>query len=109
MKSAPKISSNSRSPRSDSSASPAQRSFPLTDHSYQSRAEVETRSASSAASIQQPRALRELHTFRSISTEFFGTEATVNYVADVVFFACITCIAAWPIVVAIHQLTRWTI
>lgn len=107
MKSTLQISSNPRSPRSDSRASSEQRNFPVTDHSYQSS--VETRSASSATTAWETSGLRELHTFRNISNEFFGGEATIDYVAEAVFFAWITCIAAWPIGVAIHQLVRWTI
>ena len=52
---------------------------------------------------------RELHTFRDISNKFFGGEATIDFVAESILFAWITCIAAWPIGLAIYQLTRWTI
>lgn len=109
MKSTLQISSNRRSPRSDSPASHEQRNFPLTDHSYQTSVEVETRRASSTATATEIRGPRELHSFRNISNEFFGREATADYVAEAVFFAWITCIAAWPIGVAIYQLMRWTI
>lgn len=107
MKSAAQISSNPRSPRSDSRASSQQRNFPLTDHSYQSN--VETRSASSATTAWETSGLREVRTFRNISNEFFGGEATIDYIAEATLFASITCIAAWPIGVAIYQLMRWTI
>jgi hypothetical protein len=108
MKSAPKISSNPRS-RNDRRASHGQRNFPLTDHSYQTSVEVETGGASSTATAKETRGPRELHAFRSISNEFFGREATTEYIVEAAFFAWITCIAAWPMGVAIYQLMRWTI
>jgi hypothetical protein len=109
MKSTPQISSNRRSPRSDSLASHEQRNFPLTDHSYQTSVEVETRRPSSTATATEIRGPRELHSFRNISNEFFGSEATIEYIVEAALFAWITCTAAWPIAVAIHQLVRWTI
>lgn len=107
MKSISQISSSPRFPRSDSHASRECPKFPSTDQSYQSS--VETHSAGSTTSAKETRGLRELRTFRNISNEFFGSEATVAYVAEAVFFAWITCIAAWPVGLAIYQLMRWTI
>lgn len=51
----------------------------------------------------------ELRTFRKVSKEFFGVEAGRDYIAEAILFVCISCVAAWPIAIAIHQLTRWTI
>lgn len=107
MKPTPKITSNPRSSRSDSRALDEQRNFPVIDHSYQTS--VETCSATSTATAKELRNPRELHAFRNISNEFFGSEATIEYIAEAAFFAWITCIAAWPIGVAIYQLMRWTI
>ena len=51
----------------------------------------------------------ELRTFRKISRDFLGEEAGRDYIGEAILFACIACVAAWPIAIAIHQLTRWTI
>jgi hypothetical protein len=109
MKSTPQINSNPRS-HGDNRASHERRNFPLTDHSYQSTVELETRPASSTATTaNELRNPREVHAFRSISNEFFGSEATIEYTVEAALFAWITCIAAWPMGVAIYQLMRWTI
>ena len=106
MKSKSQITSDLRSPRDDNHVSRNQRTFPLTDHSYQPT--IERRSSSTHAP-KETRGLSESQTFRRISSEFFGAESTANYVMEVVFFAWITCIAAWPMGVTIYQLTRWMI
>jgi hypothetical protein len=97
MKPTPQLSSNQR-------ALHDRRSFPITDYSFQSTAEtVAQPSAISAKGVS------ELRTFRKVSNEFFGVEANRDYLAEAILFVCISCVAAWPIVIAIHQLTRWMI
>jgi hypothetical protein len=106
MKIKSQITSNQHYRRSDNNRLRAQRSFPLTDYSYQST--IETRS-SSTGTAKETHALREVRSFREISNEFLGAETTVNYVAEAIFFIGITCVAAWPVGTVIHQLTRWMI
>jgi hypothetical protein len=36
--------------------------------------------------------------FHKLSSEFLGTETSRDYVAELLFFILITCVAAWPIV-----------
>ena len=91
MKPTPQISSSQRK----------QRSFPLTDYQYQTGLE----SADRAVGRKTPVA-RELRTFRKLSTEFFVTEASRDYVAELLFFILITGIAAWPIISSMVAITR---
>jgi hypothetical protein len=95
MKPTPQISPSRHDSRGDSS--------PLTDYAYQLTAETVDRS-----SIAE-RAISERRTFRKVSTQFFGAEATREYVTEAIFFFGISCVAAWPLSVVIHQLTRWMI
>jgi hypothetical protein len=99
MKPIPHFNSAPRHSRDDSRALCDRRSFPLTDHSFQSTDETVAR-----ASAISEKGVSELRTFRKISNEFFGTEMNRDSVAEFVFFALITVIAAWPITLMIHQL-----
>lgn len=42
--------------------------------------------------------------FRNLSKEFLGAETTRSYVAEVVFFAIIVGVSAWPMVSMVHAL-----
>lgn len=42
--------------------------------------------------------------FRDLSNKFLGAETTFNYVAEVLFFAIIVGVSAWPIVSMIQAL-----
>jgi hypothetical protein len=53
--------------------------------------------------------MAELRTFRKVSRDFLGAEMTRDYVAEALFFVSMTCVAAWPVGIVIHQLTRWMI
>jgi len=97
MKPTPTLDSNPRHSRDC-------RSFPLTDYSYQSNVET-----AAQLSVISQKGISELRTFRKVSRDFLGAEAGRDYIAEVILFACISCVAAWPIAIAIHQLTRWTI
>jgi hypothetical protein len=80
------------------------RNFPLTDYSFQSTAETVARPSAISA-----KGVSELRTFRKVSKEFFGVEAGRDYLAEAILFVCLSCVAAWPIAITIHQLTRWMI
>ena len=90
MKPTPQISPSRHDLRGDSS--------PLTDYAYQLSGKAIDRS-----SVAE-KALSERRTFRKVSKDFFGAEATREYVTEAIFFLLISCIAAWPVTVAIHQL-----
>src|SRR6202162_4343291 len=104
MKPTPQVSSSQRYPRGDSRASGDHRSCPLTDYSFQSTAEALSRSSAIAE-----KGIAELRTFRKISREYFGAEAGGEYLKEGIFFAWITCVAAWPITVMMYELTRMMI
>jgi hypothetical protein len=91
MKPTPQISSKQRKARS----------FPLTDHQYQTSA----LSANRAVAKKTPTA-SELKTFRKLSTQFFATETPRDYIAELFFFILISGIAAWPIISSIVAITR---
>ena len=99
MKPTPEISLDGHDSHSDSDALRAHRSSPLTDYSYHSTAEAIDRSSAIAE-----KANAELRTFRKISGKFFGAEANREFVAEALFFALISCVAAWPVSVMIRQL-----
>jgi hypothetical protein len=104
MKPTPHFNSSQRDSHNDNHASCDRRNFPLTDYSFQSNTETVARpSAISAKEVS------ELRTFRKISNEFLGAEAGRDYIAEVILFVCLSCVAAWPIAIAIHQLTHWMI
>jgi hypothetical protein len=104
MKSTPQISSDKQASHSDTPHHHPR--LPLTDYSYQST--VETR-ASSNAVADETHTLPQWRTFRKVSREFFGAEATREYVLEAIFFAWVSGVAAWPVAVMMHQLMRWTI
>lgn len=104
MKPTPHFNSDQRHSRDDGSRLRNCGSFPVTDYSFQSI--VETVAQPSAVSKKE---VSELRTFRKVSSDFFGAEAGRDYLAEVILFACISCVAAWPIAITIHQLTHWTI
>jgi hypothetical protein len=97
MKPTPQI--DQRSPRK-------QRSFPLTDHSYQmTTAVIESPTTVVERKIHKP----QLRSFWKISAGYFGAEASLDYATEAILFASISAAAAWPIAVLLNQLLRWMI
>jgi hypothetical protein len=103
MKPTPQISLNHDSIGTGRRGHRDGRAFPFTNYSYQSAEAIEHSSATAKKGVS------ELHTFRRVSREFFGAESSREYFIETLFFVWITCVAAWPIGVAIQQLTRWMI
>jgi hypothetical protein len=99
MKTTPQIDHNQRGSHRDARAQGGQRSLPLTDYCFQ--ATVDAKSSSSAV---RPRA--RMPALHKLSSEFFGTETTRDYVAELLGFILITGIAAWPIISAMVAVTR---
>jgi Flp pilus assembly protein TadB len=97
MKPTPQI--QQRSPRK-------QENFPLTDYSYQTTAEAVE---NSSTLVQKQIRTRQLSASWKISRDYFGAEATRDFVAEFIFFAWIAVVAAWAISVMLHQLLRWMI
>lgn len=99
MKPTPHISSIQRSSKGETHTFRDRRSAPLTDYSYRSTVETAGR-----GSVTAEKRLSESHTFRHVSSEFFGTEADREYFAEAMFFASISCVAAWPVTAMVGQL-----
>lgn len=83
-----------------------QRSFPLTDCSYQTPdAVIETPTTVVGKTIRQP----ELRSFWKISAGYSRAEAGLDFAIEAMLFASISAVAAWPISVTLYQLLRWII
>ncbi len=73
-----------------SQISPSQhvsRSFPLTDCSFQTTADAKSSSSAVLPATKPP-------AFYKLSSEFFGAEASRDYIAELLFFVLITGIVA---------------
>ena len=71
---------------------------PLID--YQFRTSLDERLGGAGASHKQP----VFGAFRTLSDKFFRTEAKQEYIFEVLFFAIIVAISAWPIASMIEAL-----
>ena len=89
------------SPR-DNGAGRNHQSFPLTDYNYRPTPETQVSSSAGRPATKSP-------AFHKLSSEFFGAEASRDYVAELLFFVLITGVAAWPVVsmlIAVIRLIR---
>jgi hypothetical protein len=77
----------------------ASRSFPLTDYAFKA-----TPDAKSSSSAVLP--ARKAPAFHRLSSEFFGAEASRDYIAEFSIFMLMTGISAWPIISAVVAMTR---
>ena len=73
--------------------------FPLTDYNFQATVEAST-SSSAILSVKKSPA------FHKLSSEFFGTEACRDYVAEFSAFTVLGLISAWPIMSMLVAVTR---
>jgi hypothetical protein len=106
MKPIPIITSKQRDVQGDSGLGIDRRSSPVTDYLYQPAPES---AVGSGAIVEKTVALREMRTFRKVSSEFARAEAGREYMVEAILFVAISFVAAWPIMVALHQLMRWMI
>jgi hypothetical protein len=86
------------SPRDDL-ARRGRQSFPLTDYNFRPTAEAEAISPAGRPAIKSP-------PFHKLSSEFLGAETSRDYVAELLFFLLITCLAVWPIVTMLIAVVR---
>ena len=77
----------------------ASRSYPLTDYSFQA---TEDAKASSSAILPATKA----PAFYKLSSEFFDTEMSRDYVTQFLLFTLIGGISAWPIISMLVAVTR---
>jgi hypothetical protein len=99
MKPIPQISQNQRSSRSDNRAWHGNRRVLPTDCNYHPTAETQLSSSAGRPAAKLP-------AFHKLSSEFFGIEASRDYVAELLYFVLITGIAAWPVVSMLIAVTR---
>jgi len=77
----------------------ARRSFPLTDYNFQATVDAKASSAAVRPATKSP-------AFHKLSSEFFGAEASRDYIAEFSVFMLITGISVWPIISALVAVTR---
>ncbi len=77
----------------------AARSFPLTDYNFQPTAEVKSVSAPAERVTKAP-------AFHELSREIFAVKTSGDYIAELFVFVVIGGIVAWPVIAALHAVTR---
>jgi hypothetical protein len=99
MKPILQISHKQRGSRRDNYAGRSHQSFPLTDYNYHPTAESQVHSSADWRATKSP-------AFHKLSSEFLGTEASRDYVAELLFFVVITGVAAWPVAFMLISVIR---
>src|SRR2546421_11161529 len=99
MKPILQINHKQRASRRDNRERHSRQSFPLTDYNYRPTAEAEAISTAGRPAIKSP-------AFHKLSSEFLGAETSRDYVAELLFFLLITCLAVWPIVTMLIAVVR---
>jgi hypothetical protein len=99
MKPISQISYNQRGLRRGSGAPRDHKSFPLTDYSFQTIADAESSSSSVLPARKAP-------AFHKLSSEFFDTEMSRDYVTQFLLFTLIGGVSAWPIISMLLAVTR---
>jgi hypothetical protein len=74
-------------------------SFPLTDCNYHPTAQSQVNSSARWRATKSP-------AFHKLSSEFLGPETSRDYVAELLFFILITCLAAWPVMSMLIAVVR---
>jgi len=74
-------------------------SFPLTDYSFQATPEAQASSSADLPATKSP-------AFHKLSSEFFATEMSRDYVTNFLLFTVIGGISAWPIISMVIAVTR---
>ena len=86
------------SPRDDL-ARRSHQSFPLTDYNYRPTSDAEAISPVGRPATKSP-------AFHKLSSEFLSGERSRDYIAELLFFILITCLAAWPIMSMLIAVVR---
>jgi hypothetical protein len=81
-----------------SDSQPASRSFPLSDYNFQATAEAPTTSSAVLPATKSS-------AFHKLSSELFS-KTTGDYFAELLAFAVIAGVIAWPVVSMLHAITR---
>ena len=99
MKPILQINHKQRGSRRDDGTRRSNRRLLLTDYNYRPIAETQLSSSAAQRATKAP-------AFHKLSSEFFGAEASRDYVAELLFFILITCLAAWPIMSMLIAVVR---
>jgi len=99
MKPVLQINHKPRGSRRDNCARRGNRRLLLTDYNYRPTAEAEAISPAGRPAIKSP-------AFHKLSSEFLRRETSLDYVAELLFFILITCLAAWPIMSMLIAVVR---
>jgi hypothetical protein len=99
MKPIPQINDKQRRSRRDNRAGRGNRRVLPTDYNYRPTAERQLNSSAGRPAAKLP-------AFHKLSSEFFGTEGSRDYVAELLYFVLITGIAAWPVMSMLIAVVR---
>jgi hypothetical protein len=99
MKPIIEINHKQRGSRRDDRARHGRQSFPLTDYNFRPTADQEAISPAGRPAITS-------QAFHKLSSEFLGAETSRDYIAELLFFILITCLAVWPIVTMLIAVIR---
>ena len=77
----------------------ASRSFPFSDYNFQPTIEAKSVSAPAGRITTAP-------AFHELSREIFAVKTTRDYVAELLMFALVVGVVAWPVIAALHAVTR---
>ena len=103
MKPTSQFSRQSGRHRCDQSPPRLRSSQPQTDYNFHAPAS-EAHSAGSSRKLARPIFAPG---FRDLSKEFLGAETKRSYVAEVLFFAVIVGVSAWPIVSMVQAMAQY--
>jgi hypothetical protein len=99
MKPILQINHKQRGSSRDNRPEHSHQSFPLTDYDYHPTAESQVNSSARWRATKSP-------AFHKLSSEFLGAETSRDYVAELLFFILITCLAAWPVMSMLIAVVR---
>src|SRR5216684_4179027 len=99
MKPILQINHKQRGSARDKRAGRKRPSSALTDYNYHPTAESQVNPSAGRPATKAP-------AFHKLSSEFFGAETSRDYVAELLFFLLITCLAVWPIVTMLIAVVR---
>ena len=75
------------------------RGFPLTDYNFQPNAEPKSISSPAHQATKSP-------AFHELSRDIFAVKMSRDYVVELLVSGLIVVVVAWPIIVALHSVTR---
>ena len=74
-------------------------SFPVSDYNFQPTIEAKLVASPAPRTMKAP-------AFRELSREIFAAKTTRDYIAELLVFVLVAGIVAWPVIAALHAITR---